>query len=81
MSNERWETSEGSGLETVMTANHLSHFLLTNLLIGHLERTNGRVVVLSSALHNMPKAFDFDDIMSAKEGAYRYYLYYLYYLY
>jgi len=64
MMDERNTTS--SGMETVMTSNHFSHFLLTNLLLGHLNKTNGRIVVLSSSLHKIPKAFNFDDIWSEK---------------
>lgn len=66
MMQSRTETFPGSGLETVFTANHLGHFLLTNLLLPHLERTGGRVVVLSSSLHRAPKAFNFGDVMSEK---------------
>lgn len=65
MMQERQETKDG--LEMVMTANHLSHFLLTNLLIGHLDKQgNGRIVVLTSALHRTASHFDFDDFMSTK---------------
>lgn len=53
------------GFETVFTANHLSHFLLTNLLLPELEKTNeGRVVNVSSSLHKSVSAFNFDDVMS-----------------
>lgn len=64
------------GLEMVITANHLSHFLLTNLLVPSLEATAkkeksvGRVVNLSSALHKNTKKFDFADFMFEKPGAY-----------
>lgn len=50
----------------VFTANHLSHFLLTNLLLPELEKTSGRIVNLSSALHKTANSFNFDDIMSEK---------------
>lgn len=56
-----------AGHEIVFTANHLSHFLLTNLLLPHLDATNGRIVVLSSALHRAPKEFDLSDVMSKKK--------------
>lgn len=56
------------GYEMVFTANHLGHFLLTTLLLENLEKAgDGRVVVVSSALHHLPKYFDFDNIMSEKE--------------
>lgn len=64
MTNEITLTQDG--FETVITANHLSHFLLTNLLIPDLEKTSGRVVVLTSALHSTVSKFNFDDIMSQK---------------
>jgi NAD(P)-dependent dehydrogenase (short-subunit alcohol dehydrogenase family) len=54
------------GFEMVFTANHLSHFMLTLLLIKDLEKTGGRVVNLTSSLHYMAKSFNFDDIMSEK---------------
>lgn len=64
------------GLEMVITANHLSHFLLTNLLVPCLkatatkEKSVGRVVNLSSALHKNTNKFDFTDFMFEKPGAY-----------
>lgn len=65
------------GFEMVITANHLSHFLLTNLLLPDLEKTGlaekekakpfaPRIVVLSSALHHLCKKINFDDIMSER---------------
>lgn len=66
MNPERHTTSE-DGYEMVFTANHLGHFLLTTLLLDHLEKTiTGRVVILSSALHHLPKFFDFDNMMFEK---------------
>lgn len=74
MSHERVETQDG--LEMVVTANHFSHFLLSNLLVDVLDKTAkkekgvGRVVTLSSALHKNTPRFNFDDVMFAKPGAY-----------
>ena len=65
MTPKRQTTSDG--YEMVFTANHLGHFLLTSLLLENLEKTKGRIVVVSSALHHLPKEFDFDNIMSDKE--------------
>jgi retinol dehydrogenase-13 len=78
MMSERSETPEG--FEMVMTANHLSAFLLTSLLIPALEagakkfKVYSRVVNVSSSLHQIPKKFDFHDIMSEK----RFELFYTY---
>lgn len=54
------------GFEMVFTANHLSHFLLTNLLMPDLEKTSGRVVNVTSSLHKTLKSFDFTDVMSER---------------
>ena len=54
------------GFEMVFTANHLSHFLLTNLLLPDLEKTSGRVVNVTSSLHKSLKSFDFTDVMSER---------------
>ena len=50
------------GFETVITANHFSHFLLTLLLLPKLKAAKGRVVNVSSSLHKLVKKFDFDNI-------------------
>ena len=60
------------GLEMVFTANHLSAFLLTSLLLPLLEegaetyKCGGRIINVSSSLHKIPRAFNFDDVMSEK---------------
>jgi len=70
MMSERNVTRDG--LEMVMTANHLSAFLLTSLLVPALEagakkfKLCSRIVNVSSSLHHIPKAFNFDDVMSEK---------------
>ena len=65
MMEKRCETK--SGLEMVMTANHFSHYLLTNLLLPYLNETNGRIVILTSSLHQTASSFNFEDIMSKKD--------------
>jgi NAD(P)-dependent dehydrogenase (short-subunit alcohol dehydrogenase family) len=63
------EPMPGRKMEVVMVSNHFSHFLLTNLLLPDLHKTNGRVVVLSSALHKsvaIDPGFDFDNVHSEK---------------
>jgi retinol dehydrogenase 12 len=64
MMDERNLTQDG--FEMVFTANHLSHFLLTNLLLYELEKTNGRIVNLSSSLYKLSSSFNFEDVMSVK---------------
>jgi NAD(P)-dependent dehydrogenase (short-subunit alcohol dehydrogenase family) len=57
----RTETEDGH--ETQLQVNHLSHFLLTNLLREQLERARGRVVNVSSTGHTYArKGLDFDDL-------------------
>jgi len=54
-------------MEMNFTANHLSHFLLTNLLLPHLQANptgNSRVVTLTSSVHHVAtKGIQFDDLM------------------
>ena len=64
MQNDRTLTQDG--FEMVFTANHLSHFLLTNLLLPELELTKGRVVNVTSSLHKSLREFNFDDVMSER---------------
>ena len=64
MMHERSLTQDG--FEMVFTANHLSHFLLTNLLLPDLEKANGRIVNVSSCLHKLANKFNFDDVMSER---------------
>ena len=55
-----------NGLERVFTVNHLSHFLLTNLLLSELEKTNGRIINVASAMHKLLNYFDFDNVMAER---------------
>ena len=54
------------GFEKVFSVNYLSHFLLTNLLLPELEKSNGRVVNIASTMHKLISAFDFNNIMAEK---------------
>eukprot|EP00606_Chrysophyceae_sp_TOSAG23-5_P000916 GSChrysophyteH2.ASY1.ANO1.641.1 assembled CDS len=66
MNAERYTTADGH--EVVMCANHLSHFLLSNLCYrGEVDACYGRIITLSSALHKVPQAFNFNDVMSEND--------------
>jgi len=59
----RSRSSTEDGHETQLQVNHLSHFLLTNLLREQLERARGRVVNVSSTGHTFArKGLDFGDL-------------------
>jgi NAD(P)-dependent dehydrogenase (short-subunit alcohol dehydrogenase family) len=63
------------GFEMDLGTNHLGHFALTGLLMGHLLATpESRVVTLSSAAHRLSADIDFDDLQSQRKynanGAY-----------
>jgi NAD(P)-dependent dehydrogenase (short-subunit alcohol dehydrogenase family) len=59
------EGRTADGFERQLGTNHLGHFALTNLL---LPRVTGRVVTVSSGLHNGPQ-LDFDNL-DLEDGAY-----------
>eukprot|EP00554_Chaetoceros_debilis_P011018 CAMPEP_0194108930 /NCGR_PEP_ID=MMETSP0150-20130528/8547_1 /TAXON_ID=122233 /ORGANISM="Chaetoceros debilis, Strain MM31A-1" /LENGTH=328 /DNA_ID=CAMNT_0038797757 /DNA_START=531 /DNA_END=1517 /DNA_ORIENTATION=- len=51
------------GLELTMCANHLGHFLLTNLLLPKLRQSNGRVIVVTSSTYAIASnGIDLDDL-------------------
>lgn len=52
------------GYELQFMVNHVGHFLLTTELLGHLANASGRVVVVSSDVHNLaPRSgIDFDSL-------------------
>jgi retinol dehydrogenase 12 len=55
------------GMEVQLAVNHLAPFLLTNLLLEHLKKSDqGRVVTVSSVAHGNGKA-NFADIQSERE--------------
>ena len=55
------------GMETQLAVNHLAPFLLTNLLLEHLKKSEqGRIVTVSSVAHGNGKA-NFADIQSERE--------------
>jgi NAD(P)-dependent dehydrogenase (short-subunit alcohol dehydrogenase family) len=55
------------GMETQLAVNHLAPFLLTNLLLEHLKKSDqGRAVTVSSVAHGSGKA-NFADIQSEHE--------------
>ena len=56
------------GFDIVFQTNHLGHFLLTNLLLGHMA-DNGRVFSVSSDMHNPPfKGFEWFGVDAAAYG-------------
>jgi len=59
----RSRTETDDGHESQLQVNHLSHFLLTNLLRASLEGAHGRVVNVSSTGHTFARnGLDFDDL-------------------
>lgn len=58
----------GNGMERTFALNHLSHFLLTNLLFEMLKRARkARVINVSSGAHGGCRGIDFDDLFLEKE--------------
>ena len=60
MQTPKRQTAEGFELQ--LATNHLGHFRLTRALYGHLTKSNGRVVVVSSIVHHQGK-IHLDDLM------------------
>lgn len=56
------ETRTADGFELQLATNHLGHFLLAGLLFELVEKSAGRIVVVSSIAHK-PGKIDFDDLM------------------
>ncbi len=62
----RKRTLTTDGLEATFSINHLSHFLLTNLLLDRLKASApSRVITVSSTLHRSGK-LDFDNLQGEK---------------
>lgn len=61
----QYATLTSEGIEQVFATNHLSSFLLTNLLLDRLIESKARVVNVSSAMHKFVK-LDFDNLQSIK---------------
>jgi NAD(P)-dependent dehydrogenase (short-subunit alcohol dehydrogenase family) len=56
------------GFEMHLGTNHLGHFALTGLLLGHLlAERNSRIVTVSSAAHRLSGHIDFDDLQSERK--------------
>ena len=67
-------TLSGDGYEMTFAVNHLAHFLLTNLLLPHLQKAEAaRIVTVSSMLHKV-RDLDLNDLHGEKQysgrGAY-----------
>ncbi|MEX2226230.1 MAG: oxidoreductase [Dehalococcoidia bacterium] len=54
------------GFEMQFGTNHLGHFALTGLLLGHMTRDGARVVTVSSGAHRMGR-MAFDDLQGEKK--------------
>jgi len=54
------------GFESVFAVNHLSHFVLTNLLLGRLKASAPSRVVATSSYSQFRGHIDFDDLMAER---------------
>lgn len=59
------ERKTADGFEMQIGTNHLGHFALTGLLLGHIDPSAGRVVNVSSMMHRRGK-MNFDDLMGER---------------
>jgi retinol dehydrogenase-12 len=59
-------TTTKMGYEMMMHSNHLSHFLLTLLLLPSIKATKGRIINVSSSTHHFCKRINFEDFHSEK---------------
>lgn len=55
------------GIELMFAVNHLSHFLLTDLLLDKIKAAKGRVVSVASVAHKSVREFDTSDINMDKD--------------
>ncbi|UJR11902.1 hypothetical protein I4U23_016080 [Adineta vaga] len=57
----------GDGFDNVIQSNYLSHFLLTNLLLNKLKKSDSsRIINVSSDLHQIAKSIDWSDVFVQK---------------
>ena len=57
------DRSSADGIEMTFALNHLSYFLLTDLLLGHLRKSpRARIVNVSSCAHESPGKFRLEDL-------------------
>ena len=67
ISGKRTQTADG--FESIFAVNHLSHFVLTNLLLDKLKASVPSRVVVTSSYSQFRGHMDFDDLMA--EGSFR----------
>jgi NAD(P)-dependent dehydrogenase (short-subunit alcohol dehydrogenase family) len=69
-----WSTTE-DGFEIQYQTNHLSHFLLTKLLLENVKKVNGRVINVSSVGHNFCRSVDWTDVKGSQSDWMKFVLY------
>lgn len=55
------------GIELMFAVNHLSHFLLTNLVLDKIKAAKGRIVSVASVAHKDVRDFDASDLNMDKD--------------